>query len=125
MSIQYFFARVRQYSQLLVLTRHYRVHDHLTSYRSDNQVIDFIIANKIVVIHNLGALAFITIQNVLARAPKILAFDVQGSNGFGMASLQLEELLTFLCHTFDTLADRVEDAKLLLAGYADHYAHYL
>ena len=87
MSIQHFLARIRQYSQLLVLTRHYRVHDHLSSYRSDNQVIDFIIANKIVVIHNLGALAFITIQNVLARTPKILAFDVQGSNGFGMAGL--------------------------------------
>jgi hypothetical protein len=69
---------VIQDSQLLILTRHDRIQDHLAGHWGHDQIVNLVIANVVILVYDFsGCAALITIQNVFASAPQILALDMQ------------------------------------------------
>jgi hypothetical protein len=88
------------------LACHYRIENHLTCHWSHYQVIDFVIANVIVLIQDFARRAtLVAIQNVFAGTPQILMLNVQRSDDFRMTCIKLEKILSLLGYTLDGLTD--------------------
>ena len=118
--VEHTLAVVVQNSELLVLASHDWVEDHLACDRRHNHVVDFVLADKVVLVRDLVSRTFVAIQNVLTRTPEVLPSHMKRSNGLSMRRVKFEELFAFLCYSFDALPHRVEHAELLLACNWDH-----